>query len=136
MNAKKCARFYREIDRYNDDPRFSQMVVIAECTFEQFLLYRPPFIGKKRNTKHIGASVAARRGKIASLHARGVPVVFCGTRKNAIEMYKVLVRQWLIKNYVTVLGLGKKPFDDEEFLKNRLARLEVEIEATRSALNA
>ncbi|MDD3077395.1 MAG: hypothetical protein PHE44_12720, partial [Proteiniphilum sp.] len=78
MNAENCARFYREIDRYNADPRFSQMVVIAECTFEQFLLYRPPFIGKKRNTKHIGASVAARRGKIASLHARGVPVVFCG----------------------------------------------------------
>jgi hypothetical protein len=135
MNSENCARFYREIGRYNEDPRFSQMVVIAECTFEQFLLYRPPFIGKKRNTKHIGASVAARRGKIASLHARGVPVVFCGTRKNAIEMYKVLVRQWLIKNYVTVLGLGKKPFDDEEFLKNRLARLEVEMEATRSALN-
>ena len=62
--------------------------------------------------------------------------MFCGTRKNAIEMYKMLVRQWLIKNYVTVIGLDKKPFDDKEFLKNRLALLEVEIEATRSALNA
>ena len=46
MNSENCARFYREIGRYNEDPRFSQMVVIAECTFEQFLLYRPPFIGK------------------------------------------------------------------------------------------
>lgn len=134
MNSENCARFYREIDRFQEDPRFTQMVVIAECSFEQYLLYQPPFVGKTRNTHHIGASVEARRGKIASLYARGVPVIFAGTRKNAIEVYKALIRQWLIKNYVSVLGLDKLVYDDAKYLSEKLARLEAEMQATRAAL--
>ena len=110
MNSENCARFYREIDRFKEDKRFTQMVIIAECSFEQFLLYQPIFVGKVRNTQHIGASVEARRGKIASLYARGVPVIFAGTRKNAVEVYRALLRQWLIKNYVAILGLDEKPY--------------------------
>lgn len=136
MNSENCARFYREIDRFQEDPRFTQMVVIAECSFEQFLLYQPPFVGKVRNTQHIGASVEARRGKIASLYARGVPVIFAGTRKNAIEVYKALIRQWLIKNYVSMLGLDKGPYDDVEHLKNKKAMLEAELLAVNSSLAA
>jgi len=134
MVQENCARFYREIERFKKDKRFNQMVVIAECSYEQFLLYSPPFIGKERNSEHIGASAEARRGKIASLYARGVPVVFAGTRYNAIETYKALVRQWIIKNYDTILGLNTVPYNDEAFLKERLARLEVEIQATKAAL--
>lgn len=117
MSSDNCSRFYREIDRFQSDPRFNQMVVLAECTFEQFLLYNPPFLGSKRNTGHVGANVEARRGKITSLYARGVPVLFCGSRHNAIETYKSLIRQWLIKNYAAVLGLEKtkeKPLMDME----------------------
>lgn len=136
MNSENCARFYREIERFQADNRFTQMVIIAECSFEQFLLYKPAFIGKTFNTDHIGASVEARRGKIASLYSRGVPVLFAGTRLNAVKIYKSLIRQWLIKNYVLILGLDKQPYDDETFLKGRLARAEEEVKAARSSLKA
>lgn len=134
INSENCARFYREIDRFKEDKRFSQMVVIAECTFEQYLLYQPPFIGKSFNRDHIGASVEARRGKIASLYSRGVPVLFCGTRKNATETYKALIRQWLIKNYVSMLGLDVEPYNDRVFLEKKILQLETELEAARSSL--
>lgn len=134
MNSENCARFYREIDRFQQDPRFSQMVIITECSFEQFLLYKPPFIGKTYNSDHIGASVAARRGKIASLYARGVPVIFAGTRKNAIEIYKALIRQWIIKNYVTILKLDSKPYDDEATLLRKKAELEANLTAVNHSL--
>ncbi|MFA6728988.1 MAG: hypothetical protein WCS17_12365 [Prevotella sp.] len=136
MNSENCSRFYREIDRFKEDKRFSQMVVIAECSFEQFLLYKPPFIGKTFNKDHIGATVEARRGKIASLYTRGVPVIFAGTRFNAIKIYKALIRQWLIKNYVSILGLDKLVYNDRAFLENRVAQLEAELHAARASLES
>lgn len=105
INADNCSRFYREIDTFQADHRFTQMVVIAECTLTEFLLYVPTFNGNKRNYDHIGASVESRRAKINSLYIRGVPVLFAGTRTTAIEMYKGLIRQWILKNYVSILKL-------------------------------
>ncbi len=134
MNSENCARFYREIDRFKEDTRFSQMVIIVECSFERFLLYQPPFIGKTRNTNHIGANAEARRGKIASLYTRGVPVVFAGTRLNAIKTYKALVRQWLIKNIDFVLSLNVEPYNDRVFLEEKKARLEAELQAVNASL--
>jgi hypothetical protein len=134
INSDNCSRFYREIDRFREDPRFTQMVVIAECSFEAFLLYKPPFIGKQRNTEHIGASVEARRAKIASLQIRGISVIFCGTRHNAIATYRQLIRQWILKNYVSILSLDSQPYDDKAALTARLAREEAAVAATRAAL--
>lgn len=134
MGAENCARFYREIDRFREDPRFTQMVVIAECTLNDFLLYSPAFSGKKRNINHIGANVEARRGKIASLYTRGIPVLFAGTRKNAIELYMSLIRQWLRQNYATILKLDVEPYSDEAELLKKKAMLEAEYEAVCGAL--
>jgi len=136
LNAEHCARFYREIERFQEDDRFSKMVVIAECTFGQYLLYVPPFIGKTRNVNHVGASVESRRGKIASLYARGVPVIFADTRYNAIEIYKALIRQWIIKNYVSILKLDKLVYDERLFLENRVAQLEAELQAAKASLES
>lgn len=113
INADNCARFYREIETFQADERFSLMVVIAECTLTEFLLYVPAFNGHKRNYDRLGASVEARRAKINSLYIRGIPVLFAGTRTMAIEMYKGLIRQWLLKNYQSVLKLGMQ-IDDIE----------------------
>lgn len=134
INQENCARFYREIETFQEDKRFSQMVVIAECSFEQFLLYTPLFTGNVRNTNHIGASVESRRGKIASLYNRGVPVIFAGTRLNAIKTYKALIRQWLIKNIHVVLKLNVAPYNDRVFLENKIAQLEVELLAAKNSL--
>jgi len=134
MNAENCARFYREIDRFREDPRFTQMVVIAECSLNDFLLYVPPFTGKSYNVNHTGASVEAKRGKIASLYARGVPVLFCGTRKNAIELYKGLLRQWLKQNYSSILKLDVGAYNDRAELLKKKAFIEAELAAVNGAL--
>lgn len=105
MNSESRARFYREIDRFREDVRYNQMIVIAECSYEEFLRYTPRFIGKTRNRDHIGASVASRVGTIASLYAQGIPVLFAGSRMLAAKMYGRLVKQWAIKNYEKLLNL-------------------------------
>lgn len=113
INADNCARFYREIDTFQADNRFSQMVVIAECTLTEFLLYVPAFSGNKRNYGHVGASVESRRAKINSLYIRGIPVLFAGTRTVAIEMYRGLIRQWILQNFKFILGMETQNVDIE-----------------------
>jgi hypothetical protein len=127
-------RFYREIDRFKEDNRFERMYLIAECSYDDFLKYVPPFIGNKRNVNHICVSVETRRATIAGLYTRGCTVIFAGNRNRAIQMYKDLIRQWLIKNYSTVLGLDKKPYDDIEFLRTKKAMLEAELAYVNDAL--
>jgi hypothetical protein len=134
MVAENCERFYREINRFKNDNRFDQLVLIAECTFEQFLLYSPPFIGSEPNVRHVGASVEARRAKIASLQARGVSVYFCGTRHNAIQFYKSLIRQWCLKHYVGILKLDKLEYHDKMVLLQRKAELEESLKACNHSL--
>jgi hypothetical protein len=97
--------FSQEIDRFKADPRFNQMVIIAECSLKEYLEFTPPFMGKKRNTAHYGMSVPAREATIAGLIVKGVFVFFASTRKRAINIYLNLIRQWLIKNYEIVLKL-------------------------------
>lgn len=41
MNREQRSRLYREIARYEADPRFNRFHLIAECTYEEFLDYVP-----------------------------------------------------------------------------------------------
>jgi len=41
MNRDQRSRLYREIARYEADPRFNRFHLIAECTYEEFLKYVP-----------------------------------------------------------------------------------------------
>ena len=99
MKKSNRERFVREIERFHADPRFDRMVVIVECTYEEFLRFTPKFNGKKFNWNHRGASVASRVASINSLEERGVSVRFMGTRKRAIEVYVNMVRLNVMANY-------------------------------------
>lgn len=41
LNQKQRHRFNREIDKFRDDPRFDQMMVLVEGTVEEYLSYIP-----------------------------------------------------------------------------------------------
>lgn len=41
MNKEQKSRFYREISRYEADPRFNRFILLAECNYEDFLQYVP-----------------------------------------------------------------------------------------------
>ena len=105
MRSENRLRLYRELDRYEADDRFTQMIIMVEGTMQEFLGYSPKFNGKTFNRNHIGANVASRRATIAGLYARGVPVLFCGSREQAVKLYPQMIRQYCIKNYVKILNL-------------------------------
>ena len=105
MNKDSRERFYRELSRYDSDKRFSQMIILVEGTMQDFLSYAPKFNGKTYNKNHIGANVESRRATIAGLYARGVPVLWCGSRNEAVKLYPQLVKQWVVKHYDKILGI-------------------------------
>jgi len=99
------SRFYREIQRFKDDPRFDIMVLIAECSNGEYLSFKPAFNGKNYNKTNFGMNVAARRATIAKLIAQGIDVHFAGTRRAAVELYHDLIIQWCRVNYAKILNI-------------------------------
>lgn len=99
MNRESRERFYRELLRYDLDERFSQMIIMVEGTMQEFISYAPKFTGKTYNKNHIGANVASRRATIAGIYARGIPILWCGSREQSVKLYPQLVKQWIVKHY-------------------------------------
>lgn len=105
MRSENRERFYREIERFQADTRFDSMVIMCEGSMQDFMEYSPKFNGNTYNKNHIGANVASRRSTVAGLFARGVPVLWCGNRAQAVKLYPQMFRQWCIKNYDKILNL-------------------------------
>lgn len=105
MNRDSRERFYREILRYECDNRFTQMIIMVEGTMQDFLKYAPKFTGKIYNKNHIGANVESRRATVAGLYARGIPILWCGSREQAVKIYPQLVKQWIVKHYDELIGI-------------------------------
>ena len=98
-------RFEAEFKRYQNDPRFNLFVLIAECSYLEYLSFKPKFNGKNYNKTNFGMSVASRRATIAKLDVMGCAVKFKGTRHHAVEYYHDLVLQWCRVNYERILNI-------------------------------
>ena len=98
-------RFEAEFKRFQKDPRFNLFVLIAECSYLEYLSFRPKFNGKNYNKTNFGMNVAARRATIAKLISMGIYVHFAGTRQAAVELYSDLVRQWCRVHYKIILNI-------------------------------
>jgi len=98
-------RFEAEFKRFQKDPRFNLFVLIAECSYLEYLTFKPKFNGKNYNKTNFGMNVAARRATIAKLISMGIDVQFAGTRQAAVELYPDLVLQWCRGNYERVLNI-------------------------------
>ena len=105
MRSKNRLRLYREILRYELDLRFTQLIIMVEGSLKDFMEYSPKFNGKLYNQNHSGANVASRRSTVAGLFARGVQVLWCGSREQAVKLYPQMIRQYCIKNYTKILNL-------------------------------
>ena len=105
LNKTGHERFTREIERFKADIRFDRMVVICECSYDQFLRFKPPFNGKKYNLRNYGATVESRIGVVNSLFVdHGVQVLFAGTRKRAIAAYRNAIRQAVMRDYARFIA--------------------------------
>lgn len=98
-------RFEAEFKRYQNDSRFNLFVLIAECSYGEYLSFKPKFNGKNYNKTNFGMNVAARRATIAKLISMDIDVHFAGTRHAAVELYHDLVLQWCRTNYRAVLNI-------------------------------
>lgn len=93
-------RFYRELERFYQDDRFKRFYIFAECGLIDFLNYQPPNAKEKGNLR-----INQKLAVIASLESRNCHVMFCGNRKLSIRLYRDFIRQFVLKNYETILNL-------------------------------
>lgn len=100
MKSENRKRFYREIERFNQDSRFKQFYIFAETTLVEWLNYEPPN-AKDKGNKRINQKLAV----IASLGARGCSICWCDNRRVASRLYGDFVRQFCLKNYVEILNI-------------------------------
>ena len=100
-------RFEAEFKRFQNDPRFNLFVLIAECSYGEYLSFKPAFNGNNYNRTNFGMNVAARRATIAKLISMGIDVHFAGTRQAAVELYHDLVIQWCRTHYKQILNIGE-----------------------------
>ena len=98
-------RFEAEFKRFQKDPRFNLFVLIAECSYLEYLSFKPKFNGKQYNKTNLGMHVSARRATIAKLISMGIVVHFAGIREEAAVLYHSLVKQWCRVNYKTILNI-------------------------------
>ena len=93
-------RFYKEVDRYNRDARFNQMLVVIEADISDWYSFRPKVSRSYDETSRTrSVTLEDKRVCLASLLARGVMPVFAGNRDHAVKLYRSLVRQNIIKNW-------------------------------------
>lgn len=138
IGAENRINLYEEAERVSIDPRFDDIIMIAECSQADLNRYVPIFNGKLRNYNHIKMSNETQDATIAGLYIRGMPVWFAGSREKAIKAYRNIVRQWIMKNYVKILKLDGK-LDGEippspDALRARLSVLNTEIKEIKAQL--
>ena len=96
---------HEEIKRMNLDKRFSYRYLIAECNYPNYMNYVPEHNRKDTLASQRGLSQETRSATIASLEIRSCHVIWAGTREDAITTYINLNRQYLMQNYIKILGI-------------------------------
>lgn len=68
-------------------------------------LYCKKKYGKENLYQLKGSSRNSKLASIAKLETNDTHIQWCGSREQAIELYPFLIKQWLIRSYVKVLGI-------------------------------
>lgn len=93
------SRFNREIARFKSDSRFETMIVITECTYAEYMRFRPPFHINKRSDGE-GASIESRIGTLNAMMTKyNINVLFAGSRMAATSAFNNIVKQAIMRDY-------------------------------------
>lgn len=98
-------RFEAEFKRYQVDSRFNRFMILVECSYLEYLSFKPAFNGKNYNRVNPGMSIESRRNTLAKLDVMGATVKFLGTRQAAVEYYRSLIIQWCRVHFKEILNL-------------------------------
>jgi len=111
INEENRARFYREIDRFKADDRFTSLVVIVEGTLVDFIMYQPDFndgkfdYARRFDTKKNTSVNEKKLTVLADLFVMGIQVVFCDNPTIAAQFCGRLFRESVRKNYYKIPGV-------------------------------
>jgi ERCC4-type nuclease len=106
---KQRERLYREIQRFYEDDRFDQFIVMVEGSYKEFLRY-VPLADRMSTTGYwlkVESMLNSKKSTINSLNVRpGVKVIFCDSREDMVERFRDMIRQWVIHNFEEVMENG------------------------------
>lgn len=107
----------KEVKRFQEDDRFTQFIIFAECNKFDFMNWKPPNVVhyKKRKwdnnynrmdeAQRLKNHQVVMRGKIGKLVANGASISWEGSREEAALAYNTMVRHWCIHNYEKITGI-------------------------------
>jgi hypothetical protein len=95
---------------------------------------REGFVERERAQADIQRIKTTRKTILRQCLGMGMQVVWRGSRVEAYKAYRPELEEWAKINYVKLLGLENKFYNDAEALRNRKAMLEVELEAINNSL--
>ena len=104
-------RFYKEIERFRDDSRFTSMMVIVEGTMSDFILYQPEFndgkfdYTRQFDTRKNNSINEKKLTVLADLSVMGIQVVFCDNPSVAGMFCGRMMRESVRKGYAKILEL-------------------------------
>jgi len=100
VQEKNRARLYAEIERFQDDPRFEEFLIIVEATRAQFMAYYPWAAVSYHKTKgslpRFFASIKKKKATVLQhLEERGAEIIFADDRRGAASVLSTLIASYI-----------------------------------------
>lgn len=97
---KSRARLYSEIERYHNDDRFNEFIIIVEATRKMFMAFFPAamWINRKSKTersKFIRSINKKKATVLQHLEDRGAEIIFADNRQHAASVFGTIVAEYI-----------------------------------------
>lgn len=97
---KNRARLYKEIERYHEDDRFNEFIIIVEATRKMFMAFFPAamWINRKSKTERSKFIRSINKKKVTvlqHLEDRGAEIIFADNRQHAASVFGTIVTEYI-----------------------------------------
>lgn len=97
---KNRARLYAEIERYHEDDRFNEFIIIIEATRKMFMAFFPAamWINRKSKTERAKFIRSINKKKVTvlqHLEDRGAEIIFADNRQHAASVFGTIVTEYI-----------------------------------------
>jgi len=97
---KNRLRLYKEIMRFDDDPRFDEFVIIVEATEKMYMQYFPWAVLQWHNNRgdaqrFCGMIMKKKATVLSHLRDRGGHIFFAGDRAGAASVISTTIAGWI-----------------------------------------
>lgn len=133
-NCNFCSKQKMKLDSGDYWCPEAMFLYAKDNDFKNFYCPANEYQAKIRTPEEIDTLNKKKATCIRRLRGRGVQIVWRGDRETANSEYKPDLQSWMIENYERMLGLGEYAYDDEAYIKRKIASCEAELQALRASL--